>query len=101
MTPTEAPNGKWTDNTLTSECVIGPWLVNNSVIAAKYSSALTAIPTSMSSATSSATKKSEAGGRHFGLGGGIALGGMLELGGKAVDVGSVTVVVGVVVAVML
>jgi hypothetical protein len=98
MTPTKAPNGKWTDNNLTSECVIGPWLVNNSAVAAKYSSALTAIPTS---ATSTATKKSEAGGRHFGLGSGVGLGGMLELGGRAVDVGSVTVVVGVVVAVML
>lgn len=66
MTPTKASNGKWTDNQLTSQCVIGPWLVNNTEVAAKYSTALTATPTSTSKSTSS--KKSEAGGRHFGSG---------------------------------
>ncbi|KUJ09726.1 cellulase-domain-containing protein, partial [Mollisia scopiformis] len=62
MTPSEATNGKWTDNTLVSECVIAPWLVNNTVIAAEYSSALTAIPTATSSSASpTSTKKGDAG----------------------------------------
>ncbi|KAF8846665.1 beta-1,4-endoglucanase [Acephala macrosclerotiorum] len=61
MTPSQATNGKWTDNTLVSECVIAPWLVNNTAVAAKYSSALTAIPTATSSsASSTSTKKGDA-----------------------------------------
>jgi hypothetical protein len=56
MTPTRATNGKWTDNALVSQCVIGPWLVNNTAVAARYSAALTAAPTATGS-------KSDAGSR--------------------------------------
>lgn len=61
MTPSRETNGKWTDNTLVSQCVIAPWLVNNTAVAAKYSSALTSIPTATSSgASSTSTKKGDA-----------------------------------------